>query len=144
MTCAFATAIGVKTGDVLVKLDGTVARANLAIVVKGLDELAALQARLEAERDGAGGVVFPASVESHRSETDVRKLLTGEEKLFEFRGNARAGQKSQLREHVAQLQEEIQGLTGRRAQKDEKLSLSIASWRASATCGPRIWCRFPG
>ena len=42
----------VKAGDVVVRLDETVTRANLAIVTKSLDELAARQARLEAERDG--------------------------------------------------------------------------------------------
>ena len=44
----------VKAGDILVQLDETVTRANLAIVTKGLDELAARKARLEAERDGGG------------------------------------------------------------------------------------------
>ena len=43
----------VKAGDILVQLDETVMRANLAIVTKGLDQLMARKARLEAERDGA-------------------------------------------------------------------------------------------
>ena len=43
----------VTAGDVLVRLDETVLRANLAIVTKGLNDLAARKARLEAERDGA-------------------------------------------------------------------------------------------
>ena len=42
----------VKAGEILVQLDDTVTRANLAIVTKGLDELAARKARLVAERDG--------------------------------------------------------------------------------------------
>src|SRR5262245_56852342 len=37
----------VKAGDVVVRLDDTVTRANLAIVTKGLTELAARKARLE-------------------------------------------------------------------------------------------------
>ena len=49
----------VKAGDILVQLDDTITRANLAIVTKGLDELAARKARLEAERDGADAIVFP-------------------------------------------------------------------------------------
>ncbi len=43
----------VKEGQVLVRLDETVTRANLAIVTKGLTELYARKARLAAERDGA-------------------------------------------------------------------------------------------
>src|SRR6478672_9458755 len=47
----------VKAGDILVQLDDTITRANLAIVTKGLDELAARKARLEAERDGTDAIV---------------------------------------------------------------------------------------
>ena len=36
----------------MVRLDDTVTRANLAIVTRGLNELSARKARLEAERDG--------------------------------------------------------------------------------------------
>src|SRR5512134_2282896 len=43
----------VRAGDLLVRLDDTTTRANLAVVSKALDELAARQTRLEAERDGA-------------------------------------------------------------------------------------------
>ena len=42
----------VELGEVLVRLDETHTRANLTIIVNSLDELAARQARLEAERDG--------------------------------------------------------------------------------------------
>jgi membrane fusion protein, type I secretion system len=41
----------VKEGDVLVRLDETVTRANLSIIAKGLTELYARKARLAAERD---------------------------------------------------------------------------------------------
>ena len=43
----------VKAGDLLVRLDDTVTRANLAIVTKTLTELTARKARLSAERDGS-------------------------------------------------------------------------------------------
>src|SRR5438552_13603270 len=52
----------VKQGDIVVRLDDTVTRANLAIVTKGLDELAARKARLESERDGADHINFPADL----------------------------------------------------------------------------------
>src|SRR2546430_15583572 len=44
----------VKAGDIVVSLDDTQIRANRDIVVKALNELAARQAREEAERDGPG------------------------------------------------------------------------------------------
>ena len=49
----------VKAGDLLVRLDDTVTRANLAIVTKALTELDARKARLEAERDGTETIKFP-------------------------------------------------------------------------------------
>ncbi|WP_346915474.1 biotin/lipoyl-binding protein [uncultured Roseibium sp.] len=42
----------VETGDLLIRLDDTVIRANLAVVVKQLAELGAQESRLVAERDG--------------------------------------------------------------------------------------------
>src|SRR5919205_1069532 len=42
----------VRTGDLLLRLDETVTRASLAMVVKQLDQFEARQARLNAERDG--------------------------------------------------------------------------------------------
>jgi len=50
--------VRVKIGDVVVGLDDTITRVNLAIVTKGLNELYARKARLEAERDGAAAITF--------------------------------------------------------------------------------------
>ena len=52
----------VRVGDIVVRLDETVTRANLAIVTKGLDELTARKARLESERDGSDTIIFPAQL----------------------------------------------------------------------------------
>src|SRR5690349_15196769 len=49
----------VKAGDLLVRLDDTVTRANLAIVTKTLTELYARKARLAAERDRSDTIKFP-------------------------------------------------------------------------------------
>jgi biotin carboxyl carrier protein len=48
----------VKTGNLLLRLDDTVTRANLAIVTKALTELYARKARLAAERDRTE-TIFP-------------------------------------------------------------------------------------
>ena len=52
----------VKEGDVLVRLDETQTKANLLVFSKSLDELYARQARLEAEKDGAATIHFPADL----------------------------------------------------------------------------------
>ena len=63
----------VKQGDIVVRLDDTVTRANLAIVTKGLDELNARKARLESERDGASTVKFPAELAGPRQRSRRRR-----------------------------------------------------------------------
>jgi HlyD family secretion protein len=113
----------VKQGDIVVRLDDTVTRANLAIVTKGLDELSARKARLESERDGANAVAFPADLVARGSDPDVAAILDGERKLFELRKNARAGQKAQLRQRIEQLNEEVRGLKAQRESKEKETKL---------------------
>jgi HlyD family secretion protein len=88
----------VRSGEMLLRLDETQTRSNLAIITRALDELAARQARDVAERDGFPVVRFPADLLVRRT-TDplVRELLDGEERLFTIRFNGRQGQKAQLR-----------------------------------------------
>jgi len=113
----------VQAGDILVRLDETVTRANLAIVVKSLDELAARQARLEAERDSEERVDFPATLTSRLDDPDVARIVAGERKLFDLRKTARVGQKAQLKERIGQIGEEILGLTGQAAAKKQETEL---------------------
>ena len=113
----------VKAGDILVQLDDTITRANLAIVTKGLDELAARKARLEAERDGAESVTFPRMLLAHAEDAPVAIALANERKLFELRRNARLGQKAQLRQRITQLQDEISGLNAQQEAKAREISL---------------------
>src|SRR5438128_10443984 len=51
----------VKAGDVVVRLDDTVTKANLAIVTKNLDAAQARGARLQAEQRGIDKIDFPES-----------------------------------------------------------------------------------
>jgi HlyD family secretion protein len=113
----------VKSGQVVLRLDETQTRANLAIVTKSLDELAARQARDEAERDGDDKVVFPADLLARMKDPDVAHAVTGEQKLFEIRRSAREGQKAQLNQRIAQLQEQIQGVNDQIVAKKRELEL---------------------
>jgi HlyD family secretion protein len=113
----------VKEGQVLIRLDETVTRANLAIVTKGLTELYARKARLSAERDGVDTVAVPRELAKTIDDPDVKEALSSERKLFDLRRTARAGQKQQLQERVTQLQQEIIGLTAQLSAKDQELGL---------------------
>ena len=107
----------VRQGDVLVRLDGTQARANLGIINRALDEMAARQARYEAERDGAEAVTFPVGLAARAGDPEVARLMAGERKLFEMRRAARDGQRAQIREQIQQLHQQVEGV---RAQLDAK------------------------
>ena len=113
----------VKAGDVVVRLDDTVTKASLAIVTKNLDGLLARGARLEAEQRGLDKIVFPKTLLDRVDDPDVKAVMASESKLFEVRVNGRAGQKSQLRERVTQLNEEIAGLTAQEKAKDQEIAL---------------------
>ncbi len=113
----------VKQGDIVVRLDDTVTRANLAIVTKGLDELHARKSRLEGERDGASQVKFAPDLVARASDPDIASILDGERKLFELRSNARTGQKAQLRQRIEQLNEEVRGLKAQHTSKLKETKL---------------------
>jgi HlyD family secretion protein len=113
----------VKAGDILIRLDETVTRANLAIITKGLTELYARKARLGAERDGADEVAIPKELADRADDPDVQEALGSERKLFELRRKARFGQKSQLQERIKQLQEQITGLTAQQDAKSKEMTI---------------------
>jgi HlyD family secretion protein len=114
----------INAGDILIRLDETQTLANATIVSKSLDELLARQARLEAERDGADQVSFPRALvdRTKDAKSDIGRAITAEAKLFDLRRQARSGQKAQLKERSAQLQEEIKGYSGQVEAKQKEIS----------------------
>jgi HlyD family secretion protein len=113
----------VASGDLLLKLDETVTRANLAIVSKGLDELTARRARLAAERDGASNIAFPPDGIARASEPALRDIMAGETRLLDLRATVRRGQTDQLRQRIAQIREEIGGQTKQATAKAAEIVL---------------------
>jgi HlyD family secretion protein len=113
----------VKEGDLLVRLDDTVTRSNLAIVVKTLTELNARKARLVAERDGMDAITFPDDLSRQRNVPEVAEALKAETRLFDLRRSARAGQKAQLKERISQANEEIIGLEAQKVSKENEIKL---------------------
>jgi HlyD family secretion protein len=111
----------VKAGAIVVRLDDIQTRANLAIVIKSLDELSARQAREEAERDEAEALDFPFDLIARMDNPDVAKAVNGERRQFEIRRQARAGQKGQLRERITQSNEEIAGYTAQIGSKNNQI-----------------------
>jgi HlyD family secretion protein len=113
----------VDEGQIVLRLDDTVTKSTLGVVRSQLDELMAREARLLAERDDASAIVFPAQLTSRGNDASATMAVAGEEKLFESRRAARTGQRAQLRERIAQLNEEIRGVTAQLAAKESELDL---------------------
>lgn len=113
----------VRAGEIVVRLDETITRANLAIVTKGLNELTARKARLLAERDETKSVRFPAELLAAAAvDPEVTYLIESELKVFQLRHAARSGQKSVLGERMVQLQEEIVGHQAQAASKEKEIA----------------------
>jgi HlyD family secretion protein len=113
----------VKAGDVVVRLDGTIARANAAVAARSLDELRARQARLQAELDDSTEVSFPEELSSRSSDATLSRVLAGEQRLFQSRRAARAGQKAQLEERIGQLEEQQHATKEQVAAKKQEIEL---------------------
>lgn len=113
----------VEEGQVVVRLDDTVARSTLGVLQSQFDEARARLARLMAEREDAGSITFPEEFALRMDEANINVAVNGEEKLFESHKAARAGQRSQLRERISQSNEEIRGLGAQLQAKENEIEL---------------------
>lgn len=105
----------VKAGDVVMRIDATMTKANLAIIVKSVDQFTARKARLESERDRAGRVIFPQALLDRAGDGEVLAMMNAEQRLYENRKAVRESKKRQLEQRVRQLRDEISGMEAERA-----------------------------
>ncbi len=105
----------VKAGDVVMRIDATMTKSNLAIIVKSLDQFTARKARLESERDRAGWVIFPQTLLDRAGDGEVLAMMNAEQRLYENRKAVRESKKRQLEQRVRQLRDEISGMEAERA-----------------------------
>ncbi len=113
----------VEARDVLVRLDDTVTRANLAVISKELDALFARKARLEAEHNDTAVMQVPPELAGRLAEAEVAHMVEREQRLFEMRGAARDGQKAQLTERTVQIEQEIEGNLAQERANTKELAL---------------------
>jgi len=113
----------VEAGQILIHLDDTQTRANLAIVTKRLNELSARTARLVAERDGAPSIAFSEELLAKASDPEAARSIEGEERLFANRRSSLVGRKAQLRERIQQLKQETEGLVAQETGKRQEIAL---------------------
>jgi HlyD family secretion protein len=97
----------VSAGDLLVRLDDTVTRANLDIIHNTLRAERARLARLQAQRDGLKDPLFPPDL---AEDPGSRGMLEGEARLAGVLLTSLADRKRSLLTRIEQLRQEIKGL----------------------------------
>lgn len=101
----------VEAGALLLRLDGAAVKSELAIVEGQYFEVLARQGRLEAERDDAPTIVFPAELlETAQMRVDVAGLTDGQRHLFDARKDSMAQQVAQLSKRRAQIDSQLAGI----------------------------------
>lgn len=118
--------VRVSAGEVVIRLDATVTRANLAIVESQLVDLAARRLRLDAERRGAAKLGLFDLTDSRLgglSPLALERAGAAEAELFVSRRTALESRKGQLREQIVRIRGEIRGLSARLAASREQLHL---------------------
>lgn len=113
----------VRAGDVLLRLDETMTRANLALIENQLNQFWTRRARLRAEQAGRDSFAAPDEFQGRADEPAIADIVAGETSLMQSRRAAITGQQSQLRERTAQIGDEIHGLSAQIASKREQIRL---------------------
>ncbi len=111
----------VEGGQILAKLDATQIRAEIGVIHSQLVEMIARAARLTAERDNLPEIAWDH--EFFQKYLDAEAAATGEIRLFEENKAAKDGQKEQLKSKIAQIIEEIGGLSSQRDAKGGEIKI---------------------
>lgn len=114
----------VEAGDVLIRLDGTALRSELAVVETQVFETLARRGRLEAERDAAERITFPPELVAAAADDPVAtRLMQGQLQLFEARSESLRQQARQLEQRRAAIRSQIAGTDAQRDAHAEQIDL---------------------
>jgi HlyD family secretion protein len=114
----------VKAGDVLMRLDDTFDRSELAVIESQLFSLLGTGARLKAEQDAQTEIAFdPELVQAARTRPELAEIITGQTRLMKARAETRAKQVAQLQEKKAQVSKQNEGLGSRITALETQLKL---------------------
>ncbi|HEX4177154.1 MAG TPA: HlyD family type I secretion periplasmic adaptor subunit, partial [Rhizomicrobium sp.] len=113
----------VKAGQLLMRLDDTQARASLDLLKGQDDALAAQEARLLAERDGGGTIVFPDGLTRRGSDPKVAEAMRGEESTFQTRRLTMAKQVEILNQRSQENESAIAGLRSQQSALARQIAL---------------------
>jgi HlyD family type I secretion membrane fusion protein len=112
----------VQIGDMLIRLDDTQIRSELAVIEGQLFEVLARRARFEAERDGATALIFDPLLMEADPEA-VAELMDGQQRLFEARLDTALQEKNQLIKRREQIGNQVQGIEAQQVALESQLDL---------------------
>lgn len=108
----------VEKGQVLAELDHTTSRAQVE-VIRGQYYIAlAREARLRAQRDGLGGVVYPTELTRHAGDPRVREAMQLQDQTYQARRQALFGEMGLYQQQMQQLRAKGQGLQAQKESRD--------------------------
>ena len=116
----------VKAGDLLIQLDGTQIKSELAIIEGQLFDSMARRSRLEAERDDKPEPVFTADLTDLAADRpDVAEMIEGQRRLFSARKETLESQISQLRKRTDQINAQVAGISAQTAALADQIALVV-------------------
>ncbi|MBL9074809.1 HlyD family type I secretion periplasmic adaptor subunit [Tabrizicola sp.] len=120
----------VKEGDsvhadaVLLRLDGSQLRSELAILENQFYESSAQRARLEAERDAAETIRFPLELlNAAAGSQDIAGMIEGQASLFAAHQESLTQAINQRRTRAGQISSQVEGIEAQRAAIDTQIVL---------------------
>jgi len=114
----------VKAGDLLIQLDPEQAGSELTLVEGQLFELMARRGRLQAQRDEADEIQFPAVLlDVAKTNEDAQELMNGQRNLFEARRDSVAQEREQLAKQASQIEDQIAGIRAQETSLAAQLEL---------------------
>ena len=114
----------VKSGDLLIRLDGAQIKASLAIVEGQLFDAMARKARLEAERDDLTKLTFPTELtDLAPTRPDVAEQIEGQKRLFVARLETQNAQIDQLGQRLDQIASQSEGIAAQMAAINDQITL---------------------
>ncbi|MFI0396647.1 HlyD family type I secretion periplasmic adaptor subunit [Paracoccus sp. p1-h21] len=136
----------VRSGDILIRLDGTLLRTELAIVEGQYFEILARRGRLEAERSDAQTISFPTELtERGQADLAMAALMGGQTSLFGARRDTLMQSLDQLSKQADQVRAQIEGidaqsgaLTRQRDFLDKELTDQRALLKKGLAQAPRV------
>jgi protease secretion system membrane fusion protein len=111
----------VKEGQVLVRMNGTLAKSAYETSDAQYLTARATEARLSAERDGRKSIQFPAELEQRRSDPRVMDLMSLQSQLLSSRQMSLQNELGSVDENIAGMKEQIRGLEESRDSKKQQM-----------------------